>query len=177
MPRSIHLFFHSTNERGTHMKPEAQPKLNEEDLRVFSDDIKYVYFGRKKGTNDHKGVVCVGYKIDKTGTVLRLAVVFCSPSDVFAKSESHDRIKVRINAGAFEELVKDIDEISEENPLFTDMKYEDIIALIETAVNSAIPADWADYISYLNNSEKPYPKFARIPLPWWLTPVKLANKE
>ena len=153
------------------MKPAAAV-IKEGDLRSFNDDIKYVYFGRRKATNDHNGVVCVGYKIDKTGTVLRMAVAFCSPEDIFEKRESRDRVNARIVSGAYEELVKDVNEISEENPLFSDMSYEDIIGLVVIALNSAIPADWADFRSYLNDA-KPYPKFARIKLPWWLSNVKM----
>lgn len=145
----------------------------EENLRNFTKDTRYVYFGRDKQGNGHKGVVCVGYKVDESGTVLRLAVAFCSPEDTFVKKESHARINARINSGAYEDLVKDINEISEDNPLFSDLKYEEIIHLVVAAINSSIPADWADYKAYLNN-KKPYPKFARIKLPWWLADVKMA---
>ena len=165
------------NNEGNTMKPEAakQQELNEDDLRSFNEDIKYVYFGRRKASNKHDGVVCVGYKIDKSGTVLRLAAAFCSPEDIFEKSESRKRVNVRINAGAFEDLVKDVAEISEDNPLFSDMKYEEIISLSVAALNSAIPPFWrANYKTFLNNA-KPYPKFARIPLPWWLSNVTLAS--
>ena len=157
------------------MKPEA--KLNEEDLRSFNEDIKYVYFGRRKASNNHDGVVCVGYKVDKSGTVLRLAASFCSPEDIFEKNESRKRVNVRINAGAFEDLVKDVAEISEDNPLFSDMTYEDIINIIVVALNTSIPKNWsADYKTYLNGA-KQYPKFARIRLPWWLSEVALASAK
>ena len=154
------------------VQPEQKPQ--EENLRNFNKDTRYVYFGRDKKGNGHKGVVCVGYKVDASGTVLRLAVAFCSPEDTFVKKESHARINARINSGAYEDLVKDVEEISEDNPLFSALTYEEIINLVVIALNSSIPADWADYKSYLNN-KKPYPKFARIRLPWWLSNVKMTT--
>ncbi len=152
---------------------QLEKQQQEENLRNFNKDTRYVYFGRNKENNNHGGIVCVGYRVDDSGTVLRLSVAFCSPEDVFVKKESHERILARMDKGAFEDLVKDIEEISADNPLFSDMKYEEIIDIIVTALNSAIPADWADYKSYLNN-KKPYPKFARIKLPWWLANVRMA---
>lgn len=146
----------------------ANVKIEEENLRVFENDIKFVYFGRTAGTNEHKGVVCVGYKTDKTGTVLRMAVAFCSPSDIFEKQESRRRVVLRMNGGAFEELVKDPNEISEDNPLFSAMRYEEVVALISTAFNSAVPDKWSsNYRDYLNGKQV-YPTFAKIKIPWWI---------
>jgi hypothetical protein len=143
----------------------------QEKLYNFNRDTKYVYFGRDKKNNKHKGVTCVGYKIDDSGTVLRLAVAFCSPEDTFTKKESHVRINARINSDAYEDLIKDIEEISPDNPLFFNITHEKIINLIILAINSTIPANWENYKSYLSN-KKVYPKFARIKLPKWFTNIK-----
>jgi len=155
--------------------PVAQQQQEEENLRNFNDDIKYIYFGRAEKNNNHKGVVCIGYKVDKTGTVLRMGVAFCSPEDVFAKEESRRRVLKRIANNAYEELVKDPSEISEDNPLFSNMRYEDVVKLIAISFNSSIPAEWnTSYKSYLNNSKEVYPTFARIKLPWWVATLAIS---
>lgn len=141
---------------------------NEEYLKGFSP-VRYVYFGRTEGTNVHKGVVCVGYTINDEGTILKIAIAFCSPEDIFSKKKTQAIIHGRISWGKTED-------IEATDRLFNEMRYEEIIEIIKGVINS----DFHDVVSNINGQNfgtigsyvkalkhMHYPSFAEVNFPWW----------
>ena len=66
-------------------KAAKEGKIDDESHLKGFTPVRYVYFGRKEGTNVHDGVVSVGYTISDDGQLLRIAIAFCSPEDIFSK--------------------------------------------------------------------------------------------
>ena len=151
-------------------KAVKEGKINGEDhLKGFSP-VRYVYFGRKEGTNVHNGVVSVGYTISNDGKLLRIAVAFCSPEDIFSKKKTQAIIHGRIAWSKTED-------IEAEDKLFSDMRYEEIIEIIKFSVNSAFNSVVTDFNGqqtfdnigqYVKaNLFNDYPSFAEVNFPWW----------
>lgn len=151
-------------------KAVKEGKLGNEDYLAGFSPVRYVYFGRKEGTNTHNGVVSVGYTISDNGKVLKIAAAFCSPEDIFSKKKTQVIIHGRIAWGKTED-------IEATDKLFSEMRYEEIIDIIKFNVNSAfnsVVMDINGQKAYTTIGEyvkanlfTNYPSFAEVNFPWW----------
>lgn len=151
-------------------KAVKEGKIDDESHLKGFTPVRYVYFGRKEGTNVHDGVVSVGYTISDDGKLLRIAIAFCSPEDIFSKKKTQAIIHGRIAWSKTED-------IEAEDKLFSDMRYEEIIEIIKFNVNgtfNSVVMDINGEQTYTTIGEyvkahlfADYPSFAEVNFPWW----------
>ena len=151
-------------------KAVKKGKLNNVALNDGFSNPRYAYFGRQENTNKHNGVTAVGYTMSTDGKILRIAVAYCSPNDIFSKKKTQAAIIGRILWGKTED-------IEATDTLFTDMRYEQIINIIKKQLNDT-------YFNIIGEvgctSAKTYAKatsytklasFAEVNFPWWFTGI------
>lgn len=146
-------------------KAVSAGKIAEDGLKGFSP-VRYAYFGRTKGTNIHEGVTCVGYTISDDEKILKVAIAFCSPGDIFNKEKSHAAIHGRIAWGKTEDIE------APEGVSFIGMRYEEIVNVIKAQVDfvyaDVITKGFDDVKSFVKaHNYKTFPSFAEVNLPWW----------
>lgn len=144
------------------MSTETIAPVAQEDKK--EGDLRFVYFGRKKDTNVHAGVACIGYSVK--GNKLTLSVAFCGPQDIFSKKKARSIIIGRMASKAITLNAEDFGLAS-----FEGVKYEKLVEIIKDAMNGSMPKGKTIYQVVKESKHKVRPAFANVFIPWWFDGV------
>lgn len=133
--------------------------LNNPNLEM--SDLRFIYYGRKKGAASHEGITCIGYSMipGNEGNQAIIGCSFCSPLDRFSRKDARMRILGRVNKG--KNVVVDLGDNAP--------TYERMVNLTKAVLADAMPEgeyqNIGEYVDATGHND--VPTACGVKLPWW----------